>query len=170
MSEETSLHQSSRAPAPITVSAKGQSLGLANVWSAFAAAGLLIGLLTGMTATSVVSSLLSLLFTFLGGSVLVMLQKLSDEQIRTAYKGVFSLSVGCIVGLFAGLIISERQLLTPFANRAAERREGAVTPKYLKTSIAEKADAINADKETGRLSVEEAYGQLLRLSRGTGEP
>jgi hypothetical protein len=80
---------------------------------AFAALGLLIGNLVGLTAQSVVSSLLGLLFAFVGGSVLVFLEKLTPEIRKLAGQSILALSVSCLIGTYVGIVVSEWQLLSP---------------------------------------------------------
>src|SRR5271166_1458010 len=75
--------------------------------------GLLVGLITGMTATSVVGSLLGLLFAFIGGSAIALQGKLTTQQQQEVYTAISSLCICCIVGIFAGIAASEWQIVSP---------------------------------------------------------
>jgi hypothetical protein len=79
----------------------------------FLALGFLIGNIVGMTAQSVVTSLLGLLFAFAGGSVLTFIHKLDAGERRLAGQAVLALSLACVGGLYTGIFVSEHRLLSP---------------------------------------------------------
>ena len=116
-------------------------------WAAFSfgALGLLVGNLVGFTAESITASIVPLLFAFGGGSAIAFLQKLSVPDQRTAASAIFGLSLGCLVGLYAGLYVAERQLLTP------PERRGLLSEEYLEVLRSEE------DPEVRRM-VAEALG------------
>jgi len=64
--------------------------------------GLLVGNLVGMTAESVATPLLGLLFAFIAGSVIALLGKLPPEDRRLAGQCIAALSLGCLSARTAG--------------------------------------------------------------------
>lgn len=80
---------------------------------AFLALGLLIGNLVGLSATAVVASLVALLFAFGGGSIIAFLHKLSGADRTAASQAVLAFSLACLVGVYAGLRVSEYRMLSP---------------------------------------------------------
>lgn len=138
---------------------------------AFVALGFLIGNIAGLTASSVSTSLLSLLFAFVGGSVIALIQKLDKEHRKLAAQAIFAISVGCFIGLYVGILVSEWQVLSPrngeqtdspWASGGLERGSIA-SRKYLRTQMIEPANAIDTQYKTGPLTCEEAYEQLYSL-------
>jgi hypothetical protein len=138
----------------------------------FVALGFLIGNLIGLTAASVVASVLGLLFAFLGGSVIALLRRLSADDRRAAGQALCGLSTGCLAGLYVGILVSERQLLSAGQHRlsAARNTDSTRSPavvelKYLRSDIVKRIDAIDLQYTTQSLSCPEAYSQLLRAVR-----
>lgn len=64
----------------------------------FAALGFLIGNLVGLTAHSVVTSVLTLIFAFTGGSIIAFLGKLTLDDRRVAGQAICCLSLCCVLG------------------------------------------------------------------------
>ena len=131
---------------------------------AFAGLGLLIGLVTGLSASSVVASLLGLLFALMGGSLIVFFRKMEEEQLALAYKAMFALSTACIVGVVVGIVIGEWQVLSPRASGiSSEARDTIESRKYLRDHVISKARAIDVSKRQGEINAEEAYEELRAL-------
>jgi hypothetical protein len=144
----------------------------------FASLGLLIGTMTGMSSESVVKSLISLLFVFVGGSVLALLHRLTPHDRNIAGGAIFGMSLGCLLGLYSGIFVSEHRVLTPgtAASETADVRSGPKTARsangeedghryfYLRASMMSKANAIDIQKKAG-LSVEEAYEQMYQVAQ-----
>lgn len=139
---------------------------------AFGALGFLIGNIAGMTASSVSTSLLSLLFAFGGGSVIALIQKLDKEHRKLAAQAIFALSVACFIGLYTGILVSEWQLLSPRNGEQTDspqvlgglEREAIDSRKYyLRTQMVDPARAIDTQYKTGLLTCEDAYEQLYAL-------
>ena len=154
---------------------------------AFATTGFLVGNLMGMSASSTVPSFLGLLFALLGGSLIAFLHKLTREDRIIAGKLVFALSLTCLLGVYTGLFVNERELLTPKGRRflptavhwapasvsCTEHEGGSAketesgTPgrsKYLAASTLSKIDAIDVEKRLAGLPAEDAYQKLRALS------
>lgn len=157
----------------------------------FLALGFLIGNIVGMTAQSVVTSLLGLLFAFAGGSVLSLMHKLDVADRKAAGQAILSLSLSCLLGLYIGIVVSERRLLSPAVSATAiqaqaMQRNNAATPtsqpaepkpqvqnkeslipsaanKYLLSLPVSDIDQIDELREAGKISPDEAYKRLHDL-------
>ena len=154
---------------------------------AFASTGFLVGNLMGMSASSTVPSFLGLLFALFGGSLIVFLHKLTSEDRVVAGKLVFALSLTCLLGVYTGLFVNERELLTPkerrflpvaahvgtFGTSCTDREHATaqesgtgdrVQNKYLAAGTLSKIDQIDVEKRFAGLSAEDAYQQLRALA------
>ncbi|WP_263384135.1 hypothetical protein [Granulicella arctica] len=139
----------------------------------FGLTGILIGNLIAMSASSTVPSLVSLIFAFVGGSLVVMLHRLKQDEQVLAGKILASLSFFCLVGVYMGLIVNEGRLLTPERWRQAHPQTSRVQApgectetklqdsKYLASDGISRGDAIDMLKTAGALSAEQAYFQLF---------
>ena len=143
----------------------------------FAGMGLLIGNLVGLTSEKIVMPVIGLLFAFIGSSILAFLHKLSEHDRNVAGKAILSLSVCCLLGVYVSVFVAERQLLspapsTPSVSTTATAPQssapaGPIQNKYLNSEVITAAEAIDSQKQLGRLNAEEAYEQMYRLVRQT---
>jgi uncharacterized membrane protein AbrB (regulator of aidB expression) len=71
--------------------------------------GLTIGLMVGMTKSSIVSGVLPLLFTFAGGSIVALSigDNRTDKQLDTLGKQLAGFGIGTSVGLLVGIVLSK---------------------------------------------------------------
>lgn len=135
---------------------------------AFCVLGFLIGNLVGLTAGTITASIVPLLFAFGGGSAIAFLQKINSEDRRAAAGAILALSVGCLLGVYGGLFVSERQLLTPQEYRGA-RAAQLTGPRYLRSETIDAAHAIDQRLYSGEVTIatlEEAYQQMYELVTG----
>jgi hypothetical protein len=147
------------------------------VITAFAALGLVVGNLVGLTATPVVASVLGLLFAFAGGSILTFFHKYTHEDRNAAARGLLALALGCLVGVYAGIFVSERRLLSPAhrrgtANVVARGDDVSVmfrSQAYLRSSVAEKADVLDNQYQNGEISAPTAFRELYRAVKAEDE-
>lgn len=149
--------------------------------------GLLVGNLTGLSAQSVVTPLMGLLFAFVGGSVIAFLGKLPATDRRLAGQCVIALSLGCLIGTYAGIVVTEYQLLSPKGgqvvaarktvagphspkdDQVAAARETAADPHhYVRSQVFGAAAAIHLQYAQNHISIEEAYRQLQELLQKDG--
>jgi hypothetical protein len=139
---------------------------------AFVALGFLAGQLVALSASSLATSLLGLLFAFGGGSAISLLKKLEGADRILACKGIFLLSVGCLTGIYSGIYVSQYQVLTPDRTVAAARvKSGSV--QYLRENVTTAALAVaqrkaNRDLTTAQ-AVDELVGIVDRASRKADE-
>lgn len=123
----------------------------------FAALGLLIGNLVGLTSESIVAPLISLLFVFIGGSLFAFLHKLSTADRRLAGASLLALSLACLVGTYAGIYVAEYQVLSP-----ANRRAPTAGNKYVRNATVSRATLINETKD--KAGINEAFQNMYQLA------
>lgn len=134
---------------------------------AFIFLGFLIGNLVGFSSNaSTLGVLLPLLFTFAGGSAVAFLPKVEAEGRKLAAIAVIALSLSCLAGVYWGLFVSERQLLSPPEVRTS--RLNMKGPRSETTGLyrASKVSAVNdLDQRfhNHELSANDAYEQLHEL-------
>ena len=132
----------------------------------FGALGLLIGTLIGLSAESLVKSMLSLLFTLVGGSVVLLLHKLGPEDRKVAGASIFSMSVCCMLALYAGILVTQFRLLSPSqAIAGANTRFTDSSFRYLRSSTQERANQIDTQLQNKQITQEQAYEQMYQLAR-----
>jgi hypothetical protein len=127
----------------------------------FAGMGLLIGNLVGLTSEKVVTPVIGLLFSFIGASILTVLHKLTHADRMAAGKAILALSVSCLVGVYGGVLVSEHHLLTP-----KDAANATVGDRYLRKGEVVAANGIELQRIQKRLTLEEAYDQMLKLALG----
>jgi len=131
---------------------------------AFLMLGFLIGNLVGMSAESLVATLMPLLFTFGGGSAIGLLHKVDEVSRKVAFTAIFTLSIGCLSGVYLGVAISEYQLLSPVSDRSKQRDADAIThSKYLRSYLTSEAEQIDQLYVSGALGPQRAYERLYGL-------
>jgi len=154
---------------------------------AFSALGLLIGNLVGLSATSIVTPLLGLLFAFGGSSIIAFLHKLSGDDRKAAAQAVLAISLACLVGVYSGVLINQYRVLTPKARRwpvavsassksvrgdesvpSGEKSNGATGndpllwtyERYVRSAIGKKADEIDVRYRNHEITSAVAYDSL----------
>ena len=136
---------------------------------AFASLGFLIGNMVGMTSSSVVSSLIPLLFAFGGGSAIAFIQKLEIDARKLASIAITCLSLSCLAGIYSGILMTEYHILSPEnQNRTSQSREEST---YLRAGTTSLVNFIDSQIAKGNITVAEGYEQLreglLDLSKKT---
>jgi len=140
----------------------------------FAALGFLIGNLVALTSESAVNPLISLLFVFVGGSVLGFLHKLNDKDRTIAGASVLSLSLCCLGGVYIGIWTNQHRWLSPStalaaptAAKSTSADTGAVRPPdyYLRAASGSDADLIDRVKQRGEMKADDAYERMYQLAR-----
>jgi len=157
----------------------------------FLSLGFLVGNIVGMTAQSVVTSLLGLLFAFAGGSVLSIMHKLDVADRNAAGQAVMALSLSCLLGIYSGIFVSEHRLLSPAVpatstksemmqrnveatptsqsqetKQQVQGKEGTIPSaanKYLLSLSVDEIDQIDQLRTSGKISSDEAYKRLHNL-------
>lgn len=131
------------------------------VFLAFACLGFLVGNLIGLSAESTLGVVMPLLFAFGGGSALAFLHQISEANRRTAAKAVVSLTLACLVGTYAGIVVSERQWLTPVELRSTG---GSIEDRKVLRSLAiAEVDLIDTRYKLGEISAADAYERLHKV-------
>jgi hypothetical protein len=77
--------------------------------------GLAIGLMVGMTKSSIVSGVLPLLFTFAGGSLVALStgENRTSAQLETLGIQLSGFGIGTIIGVLVGILLSKLQVELP---------------------------------------------------------
>lgn len=133
------------------------------VFIAFLLLGAVIGTLAAFTATSVVASLLPLFFAFSGGTAIAFAGHVDASVLKRACIAISGLSLGCLVGLYSGVLVSQHKWLTPQQERAAATAAGT---SYLRNYSLSEADMIDQQLRAGTLTPEQAYSKLQEIHRG----
>ncbi|HMH12447.1 MAG TPA: hypothetical protein VK578_05010 [Edaphobacter sp.] len=125
--------------------------------------GYLVGFLCGMTVSPIVQPLVALLFAFVGGSVFVLLSKLTSEDRSLAGRMISALSFCCVLGVASGFFTSRHQLLSP--NRVVDVCLSKDPPPfcYLRSGTVSQANIIDEKKRAKVISTDEAYDELYKL-------
>ena len=131
---------------------------------AYTSLGFVIGNLVGLSAESVTSSILALLFAFGGGSAIAFVQKLDAASRKIASIAILSLSLSCLIGVYLGIGISEHQILSPQTEPSVQR-SSIESRKYLRENLASKANAIDHRYQNEQISLQNAYDNLYELIR-----
>jgi len=130
------------------------------------ALGTLIGSLVALSAQSLAQAVIAAMFALFGGSLLVFMEKLSEQNQAKAAIGIFAISLGTLCGVYSGLYVNEYQLLTPPAQRFTRAQSTQATVevrKYLKENILPKANEIDVKYRNGLLTPQDAYDQIRIL-------
>lgn len=87
--------------------------------------GLTIGLMVGMTQSSVVSGVMPLLFAFAGGSIvtLSMDDNRTPQQLETLGRQLAGFGIGTIIGLFVGVALTKLDIKLPLGALSLKQRE-----------------------------------------------
>jgi hypothetical protein len=131
--------------------------------AAFVLLGLLIGTLVGLSASSLATGLIGLLFAFGGGSAVAFAQVKSTKLQRTTSVAIITLSLGCLAGLYSAVYVSEHQVLSPSPARAARDTLPLEERKYIRDAILTPANAIDQLYSQDLISADSAYAQLRRV-------
>lgn len=92
--------------------------------------GLLVGNLVGMSSDHLSRVILGLLFGLIGGSIAALLHKIPVNDRHLAGAALCTLSLGCLVGVYSGIFVSQYQLLTPASQRTYNSEAAsAMSPK-----------------------------------------
>lgn len=131
------------------------------IWIAFGFLGLLVGSIAGLSASSISNALLAAIFTFVGGSIIVMQNKLTEEQIRFSMKIITAFSIATLIGIYSAIAIGEYQILTP----KNERNKNV--QKYLRSNIGPFFQKLEDEVSVERKTYKEAFNELKQYIKET---
>ena len=69
--------------------------------------GLCVGLYVGLSVSPIVNSVVSLMFAFIGGSIILLIRGRSVEELSIIGKSVFMISIFMIIGSVVGVLVRE---------------------------------------------------------------
>jgi hypothetical protein len=127
---------------------------IALIAAAFAALGLLVGNLTGLSASPIAKALIPALFTLIGGSFVAFISKVQPKDRSVAASAILSFSISCLIGTYIGIALNGHELLGP---RPADLNT------YLRDVPMGPVDSIDQRKRNGQLNAEQAYEELRKL-------
>ena len=127
---------------------------IALISAAFAALGLLVGNLTGLSASPIAKALIPALFTLIGGSFVAFLSKVPPKDRIAAASAILSFSIACLIGTYIGIAVNAHELLGP---RSADLNT------YLRDTVIGQADSIDQRKRNGQLNADQAYEELRKV-------
>jgi hypothetical protein len=128
--------------------------------------GYLLGFLAGMTQEAMVQPLVALLFAFLGGSIFVLLAKLTAEDRALAGKMLGALSLFCILGVVTGVVILQHRWLSPhpvIAQDVCSSKDPPPACIYLRSAALTQANIIDQQKRSKLITSDDAYEQLYKI-------
>jgi hypothetical protein len=118
---------------------------------AFAALGLLVGNLTGLSASPIAKALIPALFTLIGGSFVAFIFKVHANDRSVAASAILSFSIACLICTYIGIALNAHELLV------------ANLDTYLRDVVTGAADSVDQRKRNGQLNAEQAYEELRKL-------
>lgn len=75
--------------------------------------GVLIGFMVGLSISPVVSTVLGLMFAFIGGSLFVLIKGRSEDELAFIGKSITALSLFIMLGVVIGIITRTNDVLEP---------------------------------------------------------
>ena len=129
--------------------------------AAFAALGLLLGTLAGLSTTPVVITLIGALFAFVGGSAAAFFGKLDAARLRLASLGVLAMSVCMLIGLVGGITVRANRLLTLEPAERTEALKSARGEIYLRSLSRSALADLRAQLIAEKITLEEACRQAM---------
>jgi len=133
----------------------------------FAALGVLVGTLVGLSASELATALLSILFAFAGTSAIAFAQVKGEQVKQVATSAILSLSIGCLIGIYSSVFVTEHQLLSPNIIRPHRFSEPLVERKYIRDYQTNKTKTIDKLYSTGHLTAAQAYDSLREAIQDT---
>jgi hypothetical protein len=132
---------------------------------AFLVLGLLVGNLAGLTSASVTLPLVAALFAFGGTSGVAFVEKLQVADRSMAARLILGLSVGCLVGVYTGILVREHRWLSPRVDSgtAGAAPAASLTDSsggYLRRQTITEIQAIDQRLQNGLITVQSAYDSL----------
>jgi hypothetical protein len=115
--------------------------------------GLLVGILTGLTSSSIATTILASIFTLAGGSIAHLLQK-SDAQRKLIGSVLTGFALSCLLGVFVGIYAKVNRILDVAPSASIEHVD------YLKAVDLKEVNEINVRYKGGDLKADEAYERL----------
>ena len=142
--------------------------------SAYFMLGLLVGQLVGLSSDSIAKPLISTLFAFGGGSILVLLGRLKQDDRAPALLALLGVSTGCLVGVYLGLYVDTHHLLSPLSttheathsDTQATHTGTQATGQFFylhDAQAASAADMIDAQYRSKHITPTQAYDELYQL-------
>jgi hypothetical protein len=75
--------------------------------SGFSCLGILVGIVSGLSRTPIVTTFLTIIITFAGGSIIAILRSRDPEQLKIIGKALVFFSTATLVGVFIGIFLRQ---------------------------------------------------------------
>jgi hypothetical protein len=124
----------------------------------FAALGLLVGSIAGLSSAQLTTTLLGLLFALIGGSIIAFIEKLDNDSRRAAGLSLLAFAPTAMLGLYLGIFVRVNDFLRMQPAEATVSRASA--DDYLRGSRAEQVAFLQAQIVRGEMKLEDACGAL----------
>jgi len=141
------------------------TMGASWIGAGFAAFGLLVGVVCGLSEAKLTTTLLGLLFALIGGSLGALLGKLNAEARKVTGIALLTFSVFTVTGVIGGITIRVNQLLLFESTRtaAAKVESAASLPSVsLKSDDKEIEKFLASEVERGNMTIAQACKVLRR--------
>ena len=131
--------------------------------ASFGCLGLLIGNMVGLSADSLARIVIPAILAFTGGSLLVILNKLSINQIRMAAVAIVMLSLSCLLGVYLGILQSEYRIFSPQYADHISNSGSPIQRKYLRDNEISRILSIDTQYNNQQIDAKVAYDQLFEV-------
>jgi len=125
----------------------------------FAALGILVGSVSGLSTAKLTTTLLGLVFALIGGSVIAFIQKLDDSSRRAAGVSLLAFSLAATVGIYIGLTVRINDMLRIGQPVVAAPQP---SPIYLKGLNTQKVAFLQAQIIRGEMQLQDACNSLAQ--------
>lgn len=83
------------------------------LFAGFTSLGLLVGVISGLSQTPIVATLLTIIITFAGGSIIAIVRGHDPEKLKLIGKSLVFFSLATLAGVFVGLLLREYLVVLP---------------------------------------------------------
>lgn len=125
--------------------------------------GFLIGNLIGLSANNHMETIMASLFAISGGVTILSIKNEDLTIVNLKLRALFFIALGCLIGVYFGIYLSESKSLTPDKTIVAgkETEEKIIDRKYLRSQTMTFVELIDQQLTNEEITVEEAYNELF---------
>ena len=141
--------------------------------------GLLIGFMTGLSISPIVSTVLGLVFAFAGGSIVVLVKGREEDELGLIGKSLTAISIAMIIGVLFGIVLrandwlrigKETPLHVPFQLEKPLSVDDIITLSQKKIDPVVMRELLKADVERKRRKVTLTMDDITKLSDNKVHP
>ncbi len=127
----------------------------------FAIFGFMIGNIAGLSTAELTITLLGLLFSIIGGSIIAFIKNIDHSMQKLAGKALFFFSLMVIIGLYIGLFVRINDLLSTPSDDITKKEQKA---EYLKALEGDEIEMLKKELMQGSMTLEEVCEFLKKKS------